>query len=81
MCFSVLTNFKKLGAMSKTENSKSFRFIQGIRFLTMFLVVMAHGFFWKIRGPIKNPEWVEEVSICSRICKIKQGHLYPSGRN
>ncbi|XP_033609346.1 nose resistant to fluoxetine protein 6 [Cryptotermes secundus] len=60
MCFSLFTNFHKLGTLSKTEDSKSFRFIQGIRFLTMFLVVTTHGLFWTIRGPIQNPEWVEE---------------------
>ncbi|KAJ9580822.1 hypothetical protein L9F63_024003, partial [Diploptera punctata] len=60
MCFSLITNWERLSILSDSQDSKSLRCIQGMRSLSIVIVIIAHTIFWTIRGPIQNPEWVEQ---------------------
>ncbi|PSN51492.1 hypothetical protein C0J52_00736 [Blattella germanica] len=60
ICFSFLKNWERLVRINNSEESRSFHSIQGMRALTMYLVITAHTVFWAIRGPVQNPDWVEK---------------------
>jgi hypothetical protein len=62
LCFSLITNSKKLYAVSRSEAHGEFQAIQGFRAMTACVFVLAHLFLVVLSGPIRNPEWVEKVS-------------------
>jgi hypothetical protein len=61
-CFSLIANFKKLCALSRSEARSEFRAIHGFRTLTVCTFILPHIFILLLSGPIRNPEWVEKVS-------------------
>jgi len=62
LCFSLITNSKKLYAISLSEARSEFQAIQGFRAMTACVFVLPHLFLVVLNGPIRNPEWVEKVS-------------------
>lgn len=61
-CFSITSNFYRLRKIKETEDTKSLKVIQGIRFLNMVLVIACHYVMVSIAGPISNTKFVETVS-------------------
>jgi hypothetical protein len=63
MCFALVSNWEKLRKLSDSEDSVSFQYIQSIRAISMYLVVLGHVAYSYIIRPIRNPEFLENVSI------------------
>jgi hypothetical protein len=67
VCFSVLNNWKRLSNVNTAEDARALHCIQGIRTLSMCLVVAGHSALFTLSAPIKNPEWLEEVSDLTEV--------------
>lgn len=60
ICFSLIRNWYRLTAHPKTELANDIRFTNAVRYITIFLFVMAHHLLSYALGPTINPEFVEK---------------------
>lgn len=60
LAFSVPRNWYRLHARPKTQMARDLRYIQGLRFTTIFLVVYGHAIIVYGFSPVSNTEFIEE---------------------
>lgn len=60
LAFSVPRNWYRLNSKPKDEKSRDLRYIQGLRFTTIFLVVYGHAVITYGFAPAVNTEYIEE---------------------
>ncbi|XP_046386723.1 nose resistant to fluoxetine protein 6-like [Ischnura elegans] len=58
-CFSSITNVKRL--MSKADCKEPFAFINGLKLMTIFLIIFGHRFIFNTASSLSNPEYVESL--------------------
>lgn len=61
LAFSIPRNWYRLYATPKTHEARSFRYIQGLRSTTTYLVVQGHVYFTSSICPVANTEFIEEM--------------------
>lgn len=62
LSFSVRNNYKRLMSVSEDEETKCLKSIQGIRFYSTALVIMAHVAMVSVALPVVNPKFNEDVN-------------------
>lgn len=60
-CFSLVRNWYFLTKSNTSPDAIRLSSMQGIRFYTMICVILSHSLVFNFRGPLINPEYVEEV--------------------
>ncbi|XP_030766793.1 nose resistant to fluoxetine protein 6-like [Sitophilus oryzae] len=72
--FSIFKNWKRLTSISENSDHKKLRIIQGLRFYTMFCVIMSHTLMATFGGPIANTQYTENVTKKSLNMLVAQGY-------
>lgn len=61
--FSLKRNWKRLTSLPQSERGKELRFLQGIRYNNIFIIIFGHLTYIFTRIPIQNPQFYEEVRM------------------
>ncbi|XP_071448616.1 nose resistant to fluoxetine protein 6-like [Hetaerina americana] len=58
-CFSAITNIRRL--TSRPDKTEPFAFVNGIKVMTLFLIIFGHRFIFNTSSSLSNPEYVETL--------------------